>query len=70
MSLNENREILLQKRFLTTAELFKEYGFGESNQAKLRMRRAIPFNKMGRYIRYDRIEIDKWIELNKVEVIA
>ena len=61
MSINE-------KRFLTTKELFKEYGFSESNQAKLRMRRAIPFNKMGRYIRYDRTEINKWIESNKVEV--
>jgi len=68
MSKNDTSEILLQKRFLTTAELFKEYGFSESNQAKLRMRRAIPFNKIGRYIRYDRIEIDKWIESNKVEV--
>ena len=68
MSKNDTSEILLQKRFLTTAELFKEYGFSESNQAKLRMRKGIPFNKMGRYIRYDRIEIDKWIESNKVEV--
>jgi len=61
MSINE-------KRFLTATELFEEYGFSESNQAKLRMRRAIPFSKMGRYIRYDRIEINKWIENNKVEV--
>jgi len=70
MSKNEAKEVLLQRRFLTTAQLFEEYGFSESNQAKLRMRRAIPFNKIGRYIRYDRIEIDKWIEDNKVKVVA
>jgi len=69
MSKHETQEILLQRRFLTTAQLFEEYGFSESNQAKLRMRRAIPFNKIGRYIRYDRIEIDKWIESNRVEVL-
>jgi len=58
------------KRWLTTDDLFKEYGFSKSNQDKLRMNRKIPFNKMGRYIRYDRLEIDKWIENNRVDVIA
>jgi predicted DNA-binding transcriptional regulator AlpA len=61
---------LNQKRWLNPKELADEYGFTESNQGKLRMRRAIPFSKIGNYIRYDRIEIDKWIESNKVEVVA
>ncbi|MBD3807292.1 MAG: helix-turn-helix domain-containing protein [Epsilonproteobacteria bacterium] len=68
MSKTETQTHLLKKRFLTTTELFKEYGFSESNQAKMRMAKKIPFNKIGRYIRYDRVEIDKWIESNKVEV--
>lgn len=59
-----------QKRWLNPKELYIEYGFTESNQGKLRMKRAIPFSKMGNYIRYDRIEIDKWIESNAVEVVA
>jgi len=59
-----------QKRWLNPKELYAEYGFTESNQGKLRMKRAIPFSKMGNYIRYDRIEIDKWIESNAVEVVA
>ena len=59
-----------EKRWLTTDDLFKEYGFSKSNQDKLRMNRKIPFNKMGRYIRYDRLEINKWIENNRVDVIA
>ncbi len=59
-----------QKRWLTPKELYEEYGFSKSNQAKLRMKRAIPYSKIGSYIRYDRHEIDKWIETNGVEVIA
>ena len=59
-----------QNRWLSPKELFKEYGFSISNQDKLRMNRKIPFSKIGRYIRYDRIEIDKWIENNKVDMIA
>jgi len=57
-------------RWLTPDELFKEYGFSKSNQDKLRMNRKIPFCKIGRYIRYDRLEIDKWIESNRVEMRA
>jgi len=61
---------LTQKRWLNPKELYSEYGFTESNQGKLRMRRAIPFSKMGNYIRYDRYEIDKWIESNAIEMRA
>ena len=58
------------KRWMNPKELADEYGFTESNQGKLRMRRAIPFSKMGNYIRYDRHEIDKWIESNRVEMVC
>jgi len=57
-------------RWLSPKELASEFGFSQSNQAKLRMKKKIPFCKIGRYIRYDRIEIDKWIENNSVDVIA
>jgi len=56
------------KRWLNGDELANEYGFSKSNQAKLRMKNKIPYSKIGRYIRYDRIEIDKWLEHNKIEV--
>ena len=59
-----------QKRWLNPKELYREYGFAESNQGKLRMKRAIPFSKMGNYIRYDRAKIDKWIESNAIEMRA
>jgi hypothetical protein len=58
----------LLKRWLNQKELLKEFGFGISNQAKLRMKNKIPFSKIGRYIRYDRLEINKWLENNKIEV--
>lgn len=68
--MNTIQETLTSKRWLNPKELADEYGFTESNQGKLRMRRAIPFSKIGNYIRYDRNEIDLWIESNKVEVVA
>ena len=43
------------------------YGLSESLQAKLRMRGHIPFSKISnKYIRYDRREIDKWLENHAV----
>lgn len=68
--MQNTQETSTQKRWLNPKELADEYGFTESNQGKLRMRRAIPFSKMGNYIRYDRLEIDLWLESNKVEVVA
>jgi predicted DNA-binding transcriptional regulator AlpA len=59
-----------KKRWLTPKELEKEYCFSQSVQAKMRMlssKKKIPFSKIGtKFIRYDRFEIDKWLELNKV----
>lgn len=54
------------KRWLDPKDLFKEYGFSINNQAIMRMEKRIPFSKIGKYIRYDRIEIDKWIENHTV----
>lgn len=59
-----------QKRWLTPDDLVNEYGFSKSNQDKLRMKRKIPYHKIGRYVRYDRAEIDEWIKSNKVDMIA
>jgi len=58
------------KRWLDPKELASEYGFSTSNQDKLRMNNKIPFSKIGRYVRYDRIEIDKWLMNNNVEMRA
>ena len=59
------------KRWLSPSELETEYGFSKSTQAKMRMadnNSTIPFSKIGgKYIRYDRIEIDKWLEDHQIQ---
>ncbi|WP_323668717.1 hypothetical protein [Aliarcobacter butzleri] len=61
----------LKKRWLTPDELEIEYGFSKSAQAKMRMLSndsKIPFSKIGtKYIRYDRIEIDKWLQAHQLQ---
>ena len=51
-------------------DLELEYGFSKSTQSKMRMitsNSTIPFSKIGKYIRYDRVAIDKWLENNAVK---
>lgn len=56
------------KRWLTKDDLVNEFNITKSTQAKLRMERKIPYSKIGgRFIRYDRLEIDKWLENHKIE---
>ena len=56
-----------QNRWITPGQLEVDYEITESAQAKMRMKRKIPFSKIGsKFIRYDRIEIDKWLEKHKV----
>ena len=68
--IEEHNERVSQKRWLTPNELFREYLISESTQAKYRMERKIPFSKIGKYVRYDRVKIEQWLEDNAVEVIA
>lgn len=69
-SLKENVMETFSKRWLTPNELEAEYGFSKSTQAKMRMsvsKCKIPFCKISsKYIRYDRAEIDQWIEKHKI----
>ena len=59
------------KRWLSPDDLEVIYDFSKSAQAKMRMASnssTIPFSKIGgKYIRYDRIAIDKWLELHQVQ---
>lgn len=60
---------IVKKRWLNPSELELEYGFSKSTQSKMRMASShsnIPFSKIGKYIRYDRASIDKWIEEHQV----
>lgn len=59
------------KRWLSPSNLEEEFGFSQSTQAKMRMASnssTIPYSKIGgKFIRYDRNEIDKWLENHKVQ---
>lgn len=62
----ENRK----KRWLSPSDIEEEYGFSKSTQSKMRMQSSsstIPFSKIGKYIRYDRVAIDKWLEKHQVQ---
>ena len=48
--------------------LQNEYGFAKSTQAKYRMENKIPFCKVGKFIRYNRAEINAWIASHKMGV--
>jgi predicted DNA-binding transcriptional regulator AlpA len=60
-----------QKRWLSPDELEAEYGFSTSVQAKMRMasnRSTLPYSKVGgKFIRYDRVAINKWLEDHQVQ---
>jgi len=62
---------LVQKRWLNPDELEAEYSFSKSVQSKMRMasnRSTLPYSKIGgKFIRYDRVLIDKWLEDHQVQ---
>lgn len=66
-----SRYVGYQKRWLSPEDLELEYGFSKSTQAKMRMANnssSIPFSKIGgKYIRYDRVAIDRWLENHIVQ---
>ena len=59
----------INHRWLNQDELAKEFGIAKPTQSTYRMNRKIPFSKIGKFIRYDRIEIDKWLKNANVEMI-
>ena len=62
---------LFNKRWLNPDELAAESGFSKSTQAKMRMTSSsstLPYSKIGgKFIRYDRVAIDKWLEDHQVQ---
>jgi len=60
----------ITKRWLSPDDLASEYGFSKSTQSKMRMQSNssnLPFSKVGKFVRYDRVAIDKWLEDHKVQ---
>jgi len=58
----------INKLWLTPKELESEYSISVSTQAKRRMDRKIPFSKVGKFIRYNRDEINQWLKDNEVKM--
>lgn len=65
-----NESINIQKRWLNPSDLKVEYGFSNSWQAKARMSNSgssLPFVKVGKFVKYDRVAIDKWLESHTIK---
>ena len=56
------------KRFLDVKEVSTEYGLAVSTLYTMVSQRRIPFVKMGRRTKFDRLELDKWIAGHSVKV--
>lgn len=56
-----------QIEWLTPKTLEAIMGIKMSTQAKLRMNRKIPFSKFGKFIFYNKNEIDKLLRNNSIE---
>ena len=56
----------LLNRWLTIEDVEREYGFNRNTQNRMRRLKLIPFSKIGKQVRYDRLELDKLLEDNKV----
>ena len=66
----ETQYKMFSKRWLSPDDLANEYGFSKSTQAKMRMASnssTIPFSKIGKFIRYDRVAIDTWLINHKIQ---
>lgn len=64
----ENKDLMVN-RWLNQDELCKEFGIAKATQSTYRANRMIPFSKIGKFIKYDRLKIDKWLENANVEVL-
>ena len=59
-----------QKRWLNPAEFAEEFSISKSSQSKMRMasnNSLLPFSKVGKFVLYDRVEINKWLEDHQVQ---
>ena len=57
-----------QNDWLSPTGLEAEYEIKKSTQAKYRMEAKIPFYRIGKFIRYNRVEINAWIASHKMGV--
>ena len=59
------------KRWLTPKELELKYSLVEDTMSKYRMKKQVPFSKLGtKLIRYDSHKIDAWLEEHNVDMLV
>jgi hypothetical protein len=58
----ESKKIFAKNDWFTPIGLEEELGIKVSTQNKLRMRKAIPYSKVGNFIWYSRAKINQWLE--------
>ena len=58
---------IVLNQWLSPEDLEKEFGIKKSTQAKLRMKKIIPYSKIGtKIVRYNRNDIDQWLTDAKI----
>jgi len=67
MNQNNSDRVSMEKRLLTIAEVSHYTGFSINTLYSWAARRRIPFIKAGRLIKFDKNEIDRWIDEHKIE---
>lgn len=60
----------MTRRLVDQAAAAEYLGTTERHVRELKYRRAIPFVKVGRSLRFDIRDLDRWIEAHKTEAIA
>lgn len=50
-------EATVKKEWLSPLDLEKEFGIKISTQNKMRMRKVLPYSKIGKFVRYSRTKI-------------
>ncbi len=50
------------KNWLSPTDLEQEFEISISTQNKMRMKNAIPYSKVGKFVRYSRVKINQWLE--------
>ena len=50
------------KEWLTPSEFETEYLISKSTQAKMRMKKTLPYSKVGNFVRYSRTKINQWLK--------
>ena len=54
------------KQWLTPEDVKKEFGLSIPTQHRFRKNKGMPFSKIGRAVRFNRQELDKWFLANQI----